>query len=399
MNIDAELSNVGLTRESFEAALSDMTDKANGTQDIDWSEIVDKYNILLAPETLRRMGGKPFGGPFVYEYFTNINNTSTDTREINEIRKERQKLNDERSALRKISRDNARIEQNLEHLEQLIKNKKFPKVNIKRKPYFKNGNNDLLISCHDIHYGLDINSSFGTYNTEIVSERFDKYFETILDIQETHGSRNAWVMLGGDLISGRIHNTVQLQNRENIVEQIQGVSEIISLFLYKLSQRFEHVYVDGTCGGNHSRLDQNKSEVLRGERLDLLVPWYINARLSVLENVDVINDSVDPTIAIMTIRGKNYLGVHGDCDTFTENGVHKLQAMIGYDKPIEAILFGHLHHCSYDDVANVKIVRSGSFCDPVDDYSISKRLVGHASQMVMVVDDGGIKTFYPVDLR
>ena len=58
----------------------------------------------------------------------------------------------------------------------------------------------------------------------------------------------------------------------------------------------------------------------------------------------------------------------------------------------------HLHRCSYDDIANVKIIRSGSFSGTTDDYTISKRLSGKPSQMVCVIDRDGIKSCYPVSL-
>ena len=50
------------------------------------------------------------------------------------------------------------------------------------------------------------------------------------------------------------------------------------------------------------------------------------------------------------------------------------------------------------DIANVKIIRSGSFRGTTDDYTISKRLSGKPSQMVCVIDRDGIKACHPVSL-
>ena len=91
-----------------------------------------------------------------------------------------------------------------------------------------------------------------------------------------------------------------------------------------------------------------------------------------------------------------YLLVHGDFDSFSEQGVSKLVMMIGY-KPT-AILYGHLHRCSLDDVGGVKIVRSGSFCGTSDDFTVSKRITGSPQQMVCVVNKNGIDACYPVSL-
>ena len=88
--------------------------------------------------------------------------------------------------------------------------------------------------------------------------------------------------------------------------------------------------------------------------------------------------------------------VHGDFDSFSEKGVSKLVMMLGF-KPT-AIFYGHLHRCSFDDIAGVKIIRSGSFSGTSDDYTISKRLSGQPSQMVCVVDSNGINACYTVQL-
>lgn len=394
-----EIEKIGLSEEEYMDCLQDIIDKQNGDNDLDWEEIKDKYNLPITACSLRKANSKPFGGAFVKTYFESKqqnNAPATYIEQMNEIRKEKQKLSDERAALRKISRDEARCEANLEYLGRLIQEKEFPEMETYFSPTY-DSENDLLICLHDFHYGLNIKNNFGEYNSDIAKERLDKYLQRILEIQEIHHSQNAFILLGGDLISGGIHTTVQLQNRENIVEQVQGASELISLFIYKLSKHFNHVYVNGTCGGNHSRVNPDKNSVLRNERLDLLVPWYIDARLGTIANVKIINDAIDPSIAMMTIRGNNYIGVHGDMDKLTENGINKLRAMI--NQPFKAVILGHLHHSTYDEISNIDVIRSGSFVDPIDDYSISKRISGHASQMVMVIDYDGIKSFYPVDLR
>ena len=62
------------------------------------------------------------------------------------------------------------------------------------------------------------------------------------------------------------------------------------------------------------------------------------------------------------------------------------------------IFMGHLHHCSFDDINDVKMIRSGSFVGTCDDYTMSKRLYSKPSQMVCVADNKGIKAFYPIFL-
>jgi predicted phosphodiesterase len=203
------------------------------------------------------------------------------------------------------------------------------------------------------------------------------------------------LILLGDLISGEIHFTTQLENRENVTEQVQKAGEYISAFAYEISKHFNSLYINGIAG-NHSRTSY-KDCVLRGNRLDNLIPWYMKAKLSHIENIEFIDGyNYDPTIGVCEIRGKSYLMVHGDYDKFTDAGVAKLVMMLGF-KP-EAVFCGHLHKCSYDESADVRLIRSGSFCGTVDDYTISKRLSGKPTQMICAVNSEGVIGLHPTKL-
>ena len=401
-DLEMKIREYGLSPEQYESCLSDAYQKANHIIDIDWQEIIDKYNLDIHYDTLRKATQTIFGGAFVSEYFKSKQASKNDDTylaeiraEKHEIRKEKQKLFDERMALNKTLRENARVEEDLSKLESLIKNNGQLCFRNVENDFF-DSDNDLIIALSDFHLGLNTNNNFGKYNAEIAEERLQDYLSRILKIRNLHKAENAYVSILGDLLNGEIHFTTQLENRENVTEQIQKSAELISAFVYELSKHFKNVYVNGVAG-NHSRTSF-KDQCLRGNRLDNLIPWYMKAKLSVVKNVKFIDgDNYDPTIGCCTIRGCEYLMVHGDFDSYSESGVSKLVLMLGH-KPC-AILYGHLHRCSYDDIAGVKIIRSGSFCGTSDDYTISKRLKGNASQMVCVVNKDGIEACYPVELK
>lgn len=402
-DLELKIQEYGLTPEQYESCLSDAYQKANHLIDMDWQEIIDKYGLDIHFDTLRKATQTIFGGAFVSEYFKSKQalQTNDDTylaeirAEKHEIRKEKQKLFDERTALNKTLRETARVEEDLSKLETLIKeNGKLCFPPVKNDTYYSD--NDLIIALSDFHLGLNTNNNFGKYNAEIAEARLQEYLSRIIKIRNLHQAENAYVCILGDILNGEIHFTTQLENRENVTEQIQKSAELISAFVYELSKYFNNVYVNGVAG-NHSRTSF-KDQCLRGNRLDNLIPWYMKAKLSGIDNVKFIdNENYDPTIGHCTIRGCEYLMVHGDFDSYSESGVSKLVLMLGY-KP-KAILYGHLHRCSYDDIAGVKIIRSGSFCGTSDDYTISKRLCGQASQMVCVVTTDGIEACYPIELK
>ena len=148
-----------------------------------------------------------------------------------------------------------------------------------------------------------------------------------------------------------------------------------------------------SVAGNHSRLEE-KDLASPHERLDDLVEWYLKARLQNFQNVVFDNyEKIDDTMYLVNIRGKTYLGVHGDYDG-SPSKVQSLQTMA--QRPVYAILSGHLHHNKIDNVQGVKTVMAGSFLG-MDDYCVGKRIYGSQQQLVCVCTYDGIMAYYDVD--
>lgn len=365
-----------------------------------WDEVLPIVNSELYDDEALYKGECAYRKPCkaARDFYENNVFSSSNVDELvkmkDEIRKEKQKLNDERTALNKISRDSGRIEENLNNLENLIKeNGKLvftPKYKLTTE-----SDNDMLICLSDFHLGLSFDSKFGKYNSNIAEDRLNQYLVKIKEIKELHDSENCYLVFLGDLISGSIHITTRLENRENVCEQIQKCGELLSAFVYELSKIFNNVFIN-SIAGNHSRIGR-KDEVMRDERLDNLVPWYIKAKVSHLKNIHFIENNYDSTIGKVDIRGKEYVILHGDYDSFNDSGASKITMMIGH-KP-DAIVYGHLHKNSYDEVSEIQIVRSGSFSGTGDDYCVSKRIYGKPGQMICICDDTGVKTPYPIKFK
>lgn len=309
-----------------------------------------------------------------------------------ELRKERQKFYDQRNAFNKVVRDRSRQEELNEILVGAVKSGNLPQLNYERT-YIEQSDNDLLVSLNDIHYGIEISNAWNTYNPDVCLDMMRKYLDRIISIAETHHSENCIIYNCGDSISGRIRLTIQLANKENVVEQVKGVSELISEFLAELSSHFKSVrYI--SVAGNHSRLDSKENSPY-DERMDDLIEWYLAARLQDFENIYVDTQSrIDPTMFIADIRGKTYCGVHGDFDG-SATKIAALQTMA--QKPLYAVLSGHLHHNKCDEVQGVKTVMAGSFLG-IDNYCVQKRIYGKPEQMVCVCDNTGIVCHYDIPL-
>lgn len=309
-----------------------------------------------------------------------------------ELQMEKQKFFDQRAALNKVIRERARQEELNEILVEAVSNGNLPQLD-----YTPSGvtasDNDILVSLNDIHYGANVDNYWNKYNSDICRDMMRRYLDRIIEIGQLHNSENCIVWENGDAVSGSIHHTIAVANKENVIEQVIGVSELISEFLAELSRHFLTVQFVSVAG-NHSRLDV-KERALKDERLDDLVEWYLEARLQNFDNIIIgVGEKVDSTMYLIDVRGKAYCGIHGDYDGSAAK-VQAIQTMAR--RPLYAVLSGHLHHCRMDEVQGVKTVMAGSFLG-MDDFCVSKRIYGRPEQMVCICDESGIRCSYNIDL-
>jgi len=382
------------TESDYDYIIRLIEGKSNGIYDIDYVELFKlAFGVTLNSDECRK---RYYGLKMLLPYLDKekIINISDDKilneyeQKLQELQKEKIKVLDERTSYKKMLRDVSRWKEIYEIIDRTIKNGDLPLIEYQYK-HIQHTDNDLMVSMNDIHFGADIENAWNKYNSDILKERLKEYLNQILTIKELHNSENCFVNANGDLINGVIHPSVLISNRENIIEQIMGVSELISQFLAELSKHFNNV-VFTVVAGNHSRLG-NKDESLKNERLDDLIPWYVKARLQNLNNI-IITKNIDNTMSVVDIRNKKYVCVHGDYDS-GKSAIQSLALMSGQN--VYAVCCGHLHHNSMDYVNNIKIIMAGSFLG-MDDYCISKRIIGIPQQLVCVCDENGVRCNYDI---
>ena len=314
--------------------------------------------------------------------------------EINrELERAKIKYRDERNAWNKQNYIDARVEEKLDLLEKELLSQ--GKINFDiHENVNTTSDNDILIILSDFHIGQCFRSMWGEYNSDIAKRRLNQLLNKVIAIQKMHNSENCYISLQGDMLSGNIHKTIQVTNRENVIEQIKVASELISSFCYEVSKVFSNVYMSSVVG-NHSRIDR-KDDALHDERLDDIISWGVELSLSHIDNFHILKRNFDSGIAVMNIRDNIYINVHGDYDKYTNTGVSNLCMHLGFIP--YAITYGHLHTCAVDEVNGVKMIRGGSLAGSGDDYTIEKRLSGKPSQMVCVCNNKGVVCYYPIEL-
>lgn len=370
--------------------------------EITWDELAryinQELNITTAPKADRYRKPYQQAKAFYDEVFSKFNRSEEYLeeveRKIRELESAKIAFRDERNAWQKQNYTAARVENKLNILEKEL-------LEIGKKEFldntFKtdvNGDNDLLAILSDLHIGQSFSSHWGEYNISIAEKRMKQYANEIISIKNLHNSENLYLSIQGDLISGNIHKSIAVTNSENVIKQIKIATELIVNFIYSLIPFFKNIYVT-SVSGNHSRIDR-KDDALHDERLDDLVAWGVSALLCNIKNVH-IKSSLDTGIALMNIRDKYYVNVHGDYDSFDKNGVSNLALFL--ECVPYAITFGHKHTCALKECNGVKMIQGGSLSGSGDQHTVEKRIYGKPSQMVCVCTEKGIKTCYPIELE
>ena len=310
-----------------------------------------------------------------------------------ELERKKIQFRDERNAWQKQNYIDARVEQKLDLLEKELLSQ--GKVNFDIHDNVNiTSDNDMFIILSDFHIGQCFRSIWGEYNSDIAKKRLNQLLNEVIAIRKVHNSEKCYISLQGDMLSGNIHKTIQVTNRENVIDQIKVASELISSFCYELTKVFSVVFLSSVCG-NHSRMDR-KDEALHDERLDDVITWGIELSLKHIDNFHVLKRNLDNGIADMDIRGKTYINVHGDFDGYNKTGVSNLCMHLGFIP--YAITYGHLHSCAVDETNGVKMIRGGSLAGSGDNYTIEKRLSGKPSQMVCICNKRGVVCYYPIEL-
>lgn len=304
------------------------------------------------------------------------------------------KFRDQRNAWSRQNYADSRVEETLDLLEEKLS--EIGKIEFLEHENIQiNGDNDLICCLSDLHIGQTFSSNFGEYNSSIARRRLDDYLLEIVKIGRRHGSENVYLNLLGDQVSGNIHLSIQVSNKENVIEQVKLSAQLIVNLAVELSKYFNRVFIIGVAG-NHSRLVSNKDKDIKDERLDSLITWIVEQMTKHIDSIVVLHRNLDIGISDLSVRGKTYINVHGDSDSMNSNSVGKLCMMLGFFP--YAIIGGHRHTPAYQEFNGVKYIQSGSLASSGDDYCISQRLSGKANQTVLVCSDKGIDAIYNIEL-
>ena len=365
-----------------------------------WQDVADLLNEQLGQEYTESKYRKQ------YQEMSKIvaikdSTTCSESELLEEIKEQRRllekakiQMRDERNEVSRLYRENARRESFSDMIKRCIEGYEPTGFTCFRFDSSNTSITDMIVPISDLHFGVNINNMYNTYNRDVASDRLSRYLGKVLEIARRHNTENVNVVLLGDQISGLIHTSLRLENNENVIKQTMDAAELISNYIYTLSSYFKTISVY-SVSGNHSRLQPEKALNQKGEDLDKFIPFYVKAKLQNCGNVTVHDNTIDESVASFVCKNMLVYAVHGDRDSIC-NVVQKLTMMTG-TKP-DIVYMGHLHTNQYMTVYDTKVIQSGCISGS-DSYCMDNRLRSKPEQAVSVIGDNGLECVYDVTLE
>lgn len=374
--------------------------KEERPDDLDWGDIVELLGLDLNKDSLRKSQDTIFGGIAVYKKMKDkelISKPSDYQQEVQiqlqELKKERIRLSDERAALNRRLRNEARKESMHDLITECAQSLKTEDNKIKPVCVEEEFEKAAILTLSDFHFGLEINEFNNVYNADVFYQRLNKILGKTIEYIQLNKVRTLYVLGLGDYMSGIIHTTTRIENRENIVQQVIKVSEALSQMLTELSKFVEIYYYDVT--DNHGRVFSNKDDWENEDNFSLFVRWYLDARFKDNEYIHIMQNTYSNEIGVVEIFGRNYAFTHGHRDKIS-NIVQNLSLMT--KKFYDAIFMAHCHHYEANEIHGTYVYMNGTLSG-TDMYANNERKTSNPSQNLFILNSNdGIECQYLIKL-
>ena len=370
--------------------------KLNKETDLDWCELVELLEIDMSADHYRKLS---YGYKEYDDYIKGKTKEMIAQEEYEkllakelEIKKEKVKLQDMRTLVNKQVRELSRKENLGEVLEKKLTELEMqPKIINDEYKNRVTSNRDMVCLISDIHYGIKTTNALSPYDSDICKLKMNYLIDKTIKFSLENDVDKLYVMILGDEISGLIHNTTRLEQREDVISQVIEVSELLYESIVKLANNLPYVIV-GLAQGNHSRVMADKKDSLERENFTRLIKEFLRLRLANISNVLLLENVFDEAIIELNIRGYNVIGLHGQNDKLTN--LDRLIEM--FDKKIDYVCLGHYHQSKEFETNKTEIIINGCFSG--DDYSKRLRLYNKPIQKLLLFDDTGKIATYNINL-
>lgn len=380
----------------------------SGLSDDDWSEIISRYGVKCANDTLRKASQTIFGGYFVSEYMKYkgyIASPTTNLTKAREVLGEqyivKQQIHNDKLQLNKMKRDLVPSLTVAEELAEIMKQNDF-KIEIPKysySPIVDTSKYTMVCPISDFHIGYIIDDCDGnSFNWEIANNRVDRYIDECNKYIQLYGIKNIIVVSCGDMIENSIMRYTQNQFCEFYQsEQINRTIKLIFRILVALSEKCNVTY--SGLAGNHDRMSGDKKQSYEGDNANTIINEQICnlVEASKSERISVIPVGHNDKEIRMEINGVKCKFIHGD--DIPKVDKNTLSKLISSDNEfIDCLIVGHWHNFSCMSENHGRYVITNGCLSGYNTYSKSFLCSSDASQTIMIVGDGQIELVKDVNL-
>lgn len=170
----------------------------------------------------------------------------------------------------------------------------------------------------DIHWGERVNpdeiDGVNRYDTRISAQRIQRAGEGAIKLCRDYLSGVQYeglsLMLGGDLLSGEIHDELRETNAESTVESVVGVMEVLIAGVGLLADHFGRVDINCVAGNHGRRTRKPRSKRRSADNYDTLVYRLMARELAGDSRVTIrVAEAADLRFEVY---GTKYCLTHGD---------------------------------------------------------------------------------------
>jgi hypothetical protein len=246
------------------------------------------------------------------------------------------------------------------------------------------------------------------YNREIASKRIKAVFNNALDLltRKIKGKYTGCVVaLGGDLLSGNIHEELAETNEATILESVLALTEILQAGLQQMVDEFGKLYVPCVVG-NHGRIHKKpRAKFKVQQNYEWIIYQLLAQRFAGDSRVTFeIPDSTDVTFKIfgttfLLTHGDQFKGGSGISGIFTPlmlGASRKLKRQQAVQKPFDVMMVGHFHSYIHTNSLIVNGTTKG-----LDEYAYQMNFGFEEPQqaLFLVHDSNGVTIRVPIVCR
>lgn len=216
-----------------------------------------------------------------------------------------------------------------------------------------------VLFLSDLHFDEVVQSSqvdyMNEYNREIATKRIQAVFDNTLELLTDKIKANysgIVVCLGGDMLSGNIHEELAETNEATILESILKLTDLLQSGLTKMVDKFGKLYVPCVVG-NHGRIHKKpRAKFKVQQNYEWIIYQLLAKRFAADSRVTFeIPESADVTFKIFDVtflmtHGDQFKGGSGISGIFTPlmlGASRKLKRQQAAQRPFDVMMVGHFH--------------------------------------------------------